>query len=83
MNVKIGRGKMIDLDTAVAGVTGDEDRAELGPVDNDLDGHAKASTRKPCFLERSTIMGPGIGIVVVVFIALFVSGFVAVILSKP
>lgn len=75
---------MIDLDTAVAGITGDEDRAELGPVDNDLDWHGKASTRKPCFLEIGTIMGPSIGIVVVVvIISHFVFGFVAVVLSKP
>lgn len=73
---------MIDLDAAVAGVTGTEDRAELGPVDDNLDWNTEASTREPGILEMGPIMGLRIRIlivvVVVVVLVVFVFGFVIV-----
>lgn len=71
---------MIDLDTAIAGITRGEDRANPGPVDGDLDRHSEASARKPGFLEMGLLMGLSIGIVVSV---LFIFGFVAIVLTKP
>jgi len=72
---------MIDLDAAVAGVTGTEDWTELGPVNDDLDWHTEASTREPGILEMGPIMGLRIRIlivVVVVVLVVFVFGFVIV-----
>lgn len=70
---------MIDLDAAVAGVTGTEDRTDRGPVDDNLDRHTEASTREPGILEMGPIMGLRIRIlVVVVVLVVFVFVFVIV-----
>lgn len=69
---------MIDLDAAVAGVTGTEDRTDRGPVDDNLDRHTEASTREPGILEMGPIMGLRIRILVVVVLVVFVFVFVIV-----
>jgi|UniRef100_A0A2N9IV00 hypothetical protein len=74
----------MDLDGAVAVITGREERAEMRPVERDLDRDAEASTRKAGFLELGPIIVMGrlrIGMVVVIVVFVFV--FVSVVLYKP
>ena len=62
-----------DLDAAVTGSAGEEDRTRLGTID-------KASSRKVSFLENGTVVG---WLIIVVMVVFLVFHFVTVVSGKP